>query len=1329
MQKYSVYLPIDRQYAIAKDLPLPDRVKGTALFADISGFTPLTEALVREFGPQRGAEELTRYLNKVYDTLIDCLHSYGGVVISFAGDSVTCWFNSDDGLQAATCALEMQTVMQKFADIVVSAGRAGGLSVSLAVKITIATGPARRFVVGDPEIQLIDVLAGSTLYRLAAADHCAEKNRVTLDSTSVRSLGERAVLQGSCKSPEGNELYGILKEIRTSPARKSLGNLPDETFSEEKLAPWILPPVYQRLREGQGEFLAELRPAIVFFLNFTGIDFDNDETAGEKLDVYVRWVQQELGRFEGYLLQLIVGDKGNYLYGTFGAPIAHEDDGVRAVSAALNLLHLPSHLEYIKDIKIGISQGRLRTGAYGGSQRRTYGVIGNDVNLAARLMEAATPGQILTNQTVKQSARQKFRWSSEERLIQAKGKTGLIEVFCPLGLQPRRASRLRSADYSLPMVGRKKELDLAEQKIELALQGSGQLIGITGEAGVGKSRLIYEVINKAAEAGFAYYGGECQSYTVESSYWPWQPVWRGLFNIMSTQSALDQVLLAAETLRTIQPSLLPRLPLLQTPLGIPIPENVFSRKLDAKIRKTSLETLLVDCLRAFASRGPLLIVLEDCQWLDKLSHDLIEVIGHAITDLPVIIIIAYRPLELERLKVARVSKQSHFTLIDIEKFNPADTSQLIALKLQQFGIDQSKFPLTLTERIVAEAEGNPFYVEELLNYIHDRGFDQVEQQENLTTLELPTSLHSLILSRVDQLTEKQQITLKVASVIGRLFKAALLWGMYPELGQPEQVTSDLEKLSHLHITAKSLTEPELTYFFQQLLTQQVAYENLPYATRAMLHQQLASFLENNVSENIPQYTDLLALHYLKGENWPKALEYNLIAARRNQHEYANEAAIAACLNAKIAIEQMPKDVDVSEQHLECCNILGDVRTLVGQYDAAIESYECARKIIDALPASTEKSAQQAHLCTQLSAVYERKSEFEQAFEWLETGLAAVRDQSYSLETSRIYVWGGGLYRRQGKQKEAEEWCKRSLEIARQLPSREAKQVVAQAYYNLGTIYTRQGLSQKGIEYCRESLEIFEQIQDVSGQTRAYNNLGVIYQEMGDLSRSEQAYNRGLELTQKIGDIQQAGFFANNVGNIYLNQGEWDKAAASFKRSHAIWKQLGAGWAAAVTLSNMAQVDIYQDKLGAAREKLSESEQLFKDLNVEDFLSELERRWSEYYLRVGDVSDGMAHIRQSLDIAVAQKNRLDEGLSYRTLGEILREKREFAPSRQALQTSLEILAEVNNEYEEARTRLVLGQVELESGNQELAKQEFARAKAIFEKLGTQIYAAQASALAT
>ena len=150
------YIPMDRRHAMAAGRDLPDRTHGAALFADISGFTPLTEALVRELGPQRGAEELTRYLNLVYDALIDELHSWGGSAIAFAGDAVTCWFDGDYGLHAAACALGMQQAMTAFSDIRTPFGS----SVSLSMKASVAAGPARRFLVGDPNIRVIDAVAG-----------------------------------------------------------------------------------------------------------------------------------------------------------------------------------------------------------------------------------------------------------------------------------------------------------------------------------------------------------------------------------------------------------------------------------------------------------------------------------------------------------------------------------------------------------------------------------------------------------------------------------------------------------------------------------------------------------------------------------------------------------------------------------------------------------------------------------------------------------------------------------------------------------------------------------------------------------------------------------------------------------------------------------------------------------------------------------------------------------------------------------------------------------------------------------------------------------------
>ena len=186
LEALAAFIPIDRRHALATGADLPARSEGAALFADISGFTPLTESLVRALGPQRGAEELTHYLNTVYDTLIAELHQCGGTVIGFSGDAITCWLDGDDGRRAVACGLGMQHAMAQFAAIPAPNGDV----VSLSVKTAVAAGPARRFVVGDPEIQLIDVLAGRTLDHLAAAEHLARKGELVVHASTAEALGD-----------------------------------------------------------------------------------------------------------------------------------------------------------------------------------------------------------------------------------------------------------------------------------------------------------------------------------------------------------------------------------------------------------------------------------------------------------------------------------------------------------------------------------------------------------------------------------------------------------------------------------------------------------------------------------------------------------------------------------------------------------------------------------------------------------------------------------------------------------------------------------------------------------------------------------------------------------------------------------------------------------------------------------------------------------------------------------------------------------------------------------------------------------------------------------
>src|SRR5215207_1691422 len=605
MESLYAYIPIDRRYALARGSSLPDRTTGAALFADISGFTALTDVLLQALGPQRGAEELTRWLNKIYDSLVAQIQSYRGSVISFSGDAMTCWFDdqtqeyiepqpsTSSALRATVCALAIQQTMQQFAQVDIS----GAGIVSLAIKVVVTSGSARRFLIGDPTIQLVDTLAGETLYRLAAGEHHTERGEVLLDQPTVAALEEQIRVLEWREEPRSGERFALVNRLESKVEPDPWPVLEADALKDDLIRPWLLPPVYDRLMSGMGEFLTELRPTVALFLRFSGIDYDNDAEAQPKLNTYLQAVQRILARYHSYMIQLTIGDKGSHFYVAFGAPLAHEDDAIRAIAAALELRDL--QMDFITEVQIGVSQGLTRTGAYGGIHRRTYSTLGDAVNMAARLMQNAPLGQVLVNQNVRKATTDNFLWE-ELPPLQVKGKSQPVIVFRLVARQERHGIRLHEPKYSLPMVGRAAELALIEHKLDLARQGHGQIVGITAEAGMGKSRLTAEVIRLARERNVLGNGGECQSYGTTTSYLVWQTIWQGFFDLNPAWSMAEQIESLERQLTQLDPALLPRLPLLGAVLNLPIPDNELTGSFDAKLRKESLEVLLVDCLRAMA---------------------------------------------------------------------------------------------------------------------------------------------------------------------------------------------------------------------------------------------------------------------------------------------------------------------------------------------------------------------------------------------------------------------------------------------------------------------------------------------------------------------------------------------------------------------------------------------------------------------------------------------------------------------------------------------------------------------------------------------------------
>lgn len=1180
MEAGSAYIPMDRRGAIASADTLPTRSTGAALFADISGFTPLTEALLRAYGPRRGAEELSQQLNQVYDALVAEVHRYGGSVIGFSGDAMTCWIDGDAGLQAAACGLAMQGIMQQFKAIDIP----GSEPVALAMKVAVATGPVRRFQIGDPQIQLIDALAGKTLEVMAAAEHLAERGEVVLSPGVVAHLSGLVNLTDERVDPDYETPFGVLQSLHPSIGEiLRLDNSHDftqEQLTQEEIKPWLLPPVYDRLQGGRGDFLAELRPAVILFLRFSGIDYDGDEAAGEKLDEYIRRVQNILVRYESYLLQLTIGDKGSYIYAAFGAPIAHEDDGVRAVAAALELQTLSQELDFIEPVQIGLSHGQLRTGAYGGTRRRTYGVLGDDVNLAARLMQASEPQQILVSASVRALAGDSFIWE-ELSPIRVKGKSQAIEIYSPQGRRQYHQAHLTVPDYTLPIVGRKAEQSLIIEKLQQVQQGTGQIIGISGEAGVGKTRLVAEIVRLAQEHNISGYGGECESYGTNISYLVWQPIWRAIFELDGNAGPAEQIQHIQTSLNDIDPRLVQRLPLLGTVLNLSIPDNELTETFDAKLRKTSLESLLVDCLRHKTRQVPLLLVLEDAHWLDPLSHDLLEVVGRTIADLPVLMVLVYRPPDETRLQAQRVSLLPHFTEIKLTDFTPEEAEQLIQLKLSQFFGTETHISSDLISKITERAQGNPFYIEELLNYLHAQGIDP-QNHSKLERIELPNSLHSLILSRLDQLSESQKITLKLASVIGRIFRAALLWGLYPELGDPGRVEADLETLTRLELTAIDTPHPELTYFFRHIVTQEVAYESLPFATRALLHEQLARFIEQNHQENLDQYINLLAFHYEQSNNEAKKREYLYKAGEAAQADYANEAAIT--------YYQRTLSLLPGREKIEVMLRLGEVLQLMGRWDEAGQLYD------DALSLATHVDDQPALAwCrTALAELQRKQGLYVEAWDSLQAAridFEALNDQTGVAQTLH---YGGTLAAQQGDYQMAQTRYEESLTIRRQLNDEPR---IASLLSNLGILAQYQGNFDEARRLYGEGLEIRSNLGDKWAIAISLNNLGYLSLEVGDFATARAQLQDAVNLQREVGDRWAIANALNNLGNAIRAQGEFAQAFLIYRESLQISQELGDRGAIAYLLEDIGGLAAVQTRYERAVRLVSAAENLRSEIGA------------------------------------------------------------------------------------------------------------------------------------
>ncbi|MGZ4410580.1 MAG: ABC transporter substrate-binding protein [Gaiellaceae bacterium] len=591
---------------------------------------------------------------------------------------------------------------------------------------------------------------------------------------------------------------------------------------------------------------------------------------------------------------------GDGVLALFGAPVAHEDDPERALRAALEITG--SIGEYAREVeasfglegfgvRVGVDTGSVVVGPMAAGERIEYGATGDSVNVAARLETEAQPGTILVGAQTRRLAERLFRWGPARRLS-LKGKEQAVvayELEEPLPA-PKPAAEAR-------LVGRDGELAVAAEALELVLSGTGGIVFVSGEAGIGKSRLLGELRRLAGERegerSATWLEGRCVSYGESMPYWPFRELLRDWLRLAADEPELRARLTLRRALEHVAGSAAAELyPYLGTLLGLSLEPESASRLAELSPEALQYRTfeVLRELLRLLAADRPVIVVLEDLHWADPTSLQLAEQLLALSEEVALLLVATLRPdpdhasWGLRELAARRLG----YRLREVELDALSSDAEL---ELLEALVGEGTLPREVEGRVLDEAEGNPFFLEELVRSLADAGALVREETgwrfDHAAQVEFPATVEKVILARVDRLDDSCRDVLTAASVLGREFGLPLLQGVSAggDLREP------LLELQRLDLLRESRRWPEPEFRFKHVLIQEAVYRTIVGARRRKLHHEAAEWLEHRREEGGEEMLGLLAHHWLAADDEDKAIAYLTLAGDKARQEYALDEAI------------------------------------------------------------------------------------------------------------------------------------------------------------------------------------------------------------------------------------------------------------------------------------------------------------------------------------------------------------------------------------------------------------------------------------------------------
>ena len=668
--------------------------------------------------------------------------------------------------------------------------------------------------------------------------------------------------------------------------------------------------------------------------------FDPEEVH-QIMDGCFKILVDEIHSYEGTINQFT----GDGVMALFGAPVAHEDHAQRGCHAALSIQKaLGDYSQKLKDdrgvdflMRIGLNSGPVIVGSIGDDLRMDYTAVGDTTNLAARMEGMAKPGTILGTSHTHKLARDFFEFESLGK-VKVKGKEALVEAYGLLRTAEVETRIEAAATKGLTkFAGRKKSIAALMEAYDKAKSGSGQVVGIVGEAGVGKSRLLIEARNKLAMEDYTYLEGRCLHYGGSMAYLPIHDILKSYFEIKEedqgdiiNKKLADKILQFDERLKGA-------LPPFQELLSLKIEDGNYLH-LEPAAKKIRTFEAIRDLLVCESQNKPLVFVVEDLHWIDSLSEEFLSYLIDWLAGTHILLILLYRPEYTHRW-----GSKSYYSKIGVDQLTIKNSAQLV-----QNILEGGEVVPKLRELILNRAGGNPLFVEELAHSLLENGSIQRQDQQYVlakqaSDIEVPDTIQGIIAARIDRTEESLKQIMKVASVIGREFAYRILQTI---MGMREELKSALINLQGLEFIYEKSLFPELEYIFKHALTQEVAYNSLLKKRRKEIHERIGVAIEKIYQDRLEEYYELLAYHYMKSENKQKAVEYLNLSGQQAVQRSANAEAVSHLTSALELLKTLPDTPERTQQELTLQITLGtSLAAMKGHGAAEVERvYTRAREL-------------------------------------------------------------------------------------------------------------------------------------------------------------------------------------------------------------------------------------------------------------------------------------------------------------------------------------------------------------------------------------------------